>query len=98
MPLTYGDLPIMVPLDDIQEWVEYKMRPQEMRDFECPVWPQHGQEHIHFRSLMPQPFRLNCLRWPVGASVWSLSASLTGQADAIGRGHVEMSFSSVATR
>lgn len=66
--MTYGGLPIMVPGADAQLWLENKLRPAEMAEFDLPTFPQYGQEHLPFRRPRDWPFRLNVLRWPVGAA------------------------------
>lgn len=81
MPLTFGDVALILPTAQLLDWIERNIDPSEVHSFGSRTWPGPGLLDVAFpaSARMPRDVKINRLRWPTGASRWS---TFFGLADA----------------
>lgn len=73
MPLYIGDQLLPAPTLEVVDWLENNLDPSRFVPWLTRSWPGFGSVGIAFPIgyRVPPPFRINRLRWPVGASRWA---------------------------
>lgn len=73
MALSYAGVNLIVPTQELCDWVERNISPSDVYEFTYRDWPGKNLIGIAFPgSMRKRPIKINRLYWPVGASRWAV--------------------------
>lgn len=80
--LRYGGVPLVIPTPEIQHWIESRLTLADVLESLPQPWPASRLAgSTSFADPLTRPLRLNCLRWPNGASDYAVGHFLISEAD-----------------
>lgn len=80
MSITYGNIPLISPSSDIEEWIDKHVPAADVLESQRLSWPGGSAISTFFPGqLPPRPAKIGSLFWPRGASRWAVGHFLASE-------------------